>query len=41
MELSFLFCKKKEELKMLGTIGGILVIIGSTVKAIDDLTKNN
>ena len=25
---------------MLGTIGGILVIVGTTIKAIDDLTNN-
>lgn len=30
----------KEMIEMLGTIGGILIILGGTIKAIDDITNS-
>ena len=38
--MSWAFYIAKEEWDMLGMIGGILVIVGTTIKAIDDLTNN-
>lgn len=30
----------KEMIRMLGTVGGILIILGGTMKAIGDITSN-